>query len=151
VLFGWGITAWAAVQAFDPTTVDARARVAIVKQLLGVIVEKTRQLELELDAADFGPAERGRFEVTDGAGGEITVARLLQSLQEQAGRDLPRLLDNSGTLAKDTVVTTLTEQEAFVTTLAARTDFPWTYPIVDRLIDELILYLGEAIAEATLL
>jgi hypothetical protein len=148
VLYGWGISAWIAVRAFDPDTVDARARVAIVKQLLGVIVEKTRQLELELDAADFGPAERGRFEVTLDEDGEITVARLLQWLQEQGGRDLPRLLDNSGTLAKDTVVTTLREQKAFVSALADLPDFPWTYPIVDRLLDELFMYLDEAITEA---
>jgi hypothetical protein len=148
VLFGWATTAKEAVDAFDPAAVDARATVAIVKQLLAVIVEKTRELELELDAADFGPAERGRFEVANATGDEITVARLLEWLQEQAGRHLPRLLDSSGTLAKDSVVTTLTEQQAFVAALAARTDFPWTYPIVDRLIDELSLYLGEAITTA---
>jgi hypothetical protein len=154
VLLEWALAADAAVTAFNPAVVDARATVAIVKQLLGVITEKTRELELELDFADFGPLERARFDVTVSATQEITVARLFEWLQDQAGRQLPRLLDTSGALAKDTVVNTLTDQQTFVATIAALagpTDFPWTYPIVDRLLDELLRYLTDAITEATTL
>jgi hypothetical protein len=154
VLQGWATAVNATLAAaFSFAGADKRAIVALVKQLLGVIAEKARELELELDFADFGPQERARFEVatTPTGGGEISVARLLEWLQDQAGRQLPRLLDTSGTLAKDTVVTTLGEQQLFVATLAALsgpTDFPWTYPMVDRLVDDLARYLGDAITEA---
>jgi hypothetical protein len=155
VLQGWATAINATLAAaFSFAGVDKRAIVALVKQLLGVIAEKARELELELDFADFGPQERARFEVatTPPGGGEISVARLLEWLQDQAGRQLPRLLDTSGTLAKDTVVTILGEQQLFVATLAGLSgpaDFPWTYPIVDRLVDDLARYLQDAITEAS--
>jgi hypothetical protein len=158
VLRDWVTATQTAVAAFNFVVVDARATIALVKELLGVITEKTRELELELDAADFGPAERARFQVPNAAGDDITAARLLEWLQDQAGRQLPRLLDTAGRLAGDTVVATLTEQQEFLESLRANPDFPWAYPIVDRLLDDLVRapgsppdrggFVQQAIAEA---
>jgi hypothetical protein len=164
VLGGWATTVNGVVTTF-PFGVggDKRTIIAEVKQLLAIITEKARELEIELDAADFGPAQRARFDVFPASKGpstpandQISVARLLAWVQEQCGNHLPRLLDASGTLARGTVVSTLTQQGDFLSTLRDRADFPWDYPIVDRLLDELVRvspsdppgFLIEAITEA---
>jgi hypothetical protein len=156
VLDQWATIAGEAVAAFDPAGADPRAGIGRVKQLLGVVVEKTRELELELDIADVGPLERGRFEVSPvptsppGAAttGPITLARLLGWLQEQAGRHLPRLLDSSGALASQSVVDTLSDQLVYVEELAGQDTFPFNHPIVQRVVDGLAQFLTRAIEEA---
>jgi hypothetical protein len=127
-----------------------------IKQLLGVVVEKTRELELELDVDDVGPLERGRIEITPPVPSlpgpltpdPITLGRLLGWLQEQSGQHLPRLLDASGALARDSIIDTLTAQRSYVQALPILGTFPFTHPIVKRLVEDLDRFLTEAIDEA---
>ena len=64
LLLQWSNIALDALRDFDPNKVDPPAFIARIKQLLGVVVEKSRELELELDIADFGPLERSRVSCT---------------------------------------------------------------------------------------
>jgi hypothetical protein len=150
LLVQWSGIAASAVQNFVSAQVDAPARIARVKQLLGVVVEKSRELELELDIADFGPLERSRVPVGPTIGGPIavapvpdpvTLARLLDWVEEQAGRGLPRLLDMSGRRARQTIEQTLAEQLAYIETLRVFATppglFPFTHPIVARVVGDL--------------
>jgi hypothetical protein len=145
VLSQWAGIAGSTVQAFAPNQVDAPATIARVKQLLGVVVEKSRELELELDIADFGPLERSRLAVDltprQLVPAPVTLARLLDWLEEQAGRGLPRLLDTSGSRAQQTIRQTLAEQFPYIETLTAFATppglFPFTHPIVARIVGDL--------------
>jgi hypothetical protein len=150
VLSQWANIAASTVQNFAQDAINPPATIARVKQLLGVVVEKARELELELDIADFGPLERSRVPVSPTVGGPfaialvpdpVTLARLLDWVEEQAGRGLPRVLDTSGRRAQQTIQQTLAEQLAYIDTLTVFATppgaFPFTHPIIARIVSDL--------------
>ena len=134
---------------------DPRVLIGDLKQLLGVIDENIRELVQELDLAGIGPQERATI-VVDPEGTlipAITFARLEEWIREQVGRNLIYQLDRAGRLAGSVVIDTLEQQQVYVVALqdfVQAGTFPWTHPIIERVVEELNAAFVSAIEQARL-
>jgi hypothetical protein len=136
---------WLLVDEADP-----RVGVADLEQFLAVVAENARDLEIELENATLGPQERAVTAVpaSEGSSGDITLARLLTWIQEEAGQNLPALLDQAGREATPLATGVLAAQSVYVKSLLGFTGFPWSHPIIGRAVEVLDDSLTVAIAQA---
>jgi hypothetical protein len=149
------IAALAVALAQTDAADDPRVLIGDLKQLLGVIDENVRELVQELDLAGIGPQERATILVDPDVTGvpSITFARLEEWIREQVGRDLIYQLDRAGRVAGSVVVDTLEQQQVYVVALQGFVEagtFPWTHPIIERVVEELDAAFVSAIAQARL-
>jgi hypothetical protein len=134
---------------------DPRVLIGDLKQLLGVIDENIRELVQELDLAGIGPQERATIVVDPESTliPAITFARLEEWIREQVGRNLIYQLDRAGRLAGSVVIDTLEQQQVYVVALQDFVEagtFPWTHPIIERVVEELNAAFVSAIEQARL-
>jgi hypothetical protein len=128
---------------------DPRAAIGRLKQLLQIVADSTRELENVLDDFGLDANERGRVIVTPAPPQQpMRLSRLLEWIAEEAGGQMPSLLDTASRRAAPSIIATLTQQIPYVTALTQLAVDPWKHPVVAGDVTALEQQLTDALTEA---